>query len=217
MTVFVRPDGRRFVRARELGAAPAGELYCTVDEDDAETLALCERLGFVVNRRESRYALPTDAVAPAPLPAGIRVVTADEADEARLRLLDDALRQDVPGTEGWRWDEAGFREEFDDSSDPATYLVAVAENGEYVGLVRVWHRPSGPRLGMIGVLPAYRRRGLARVLLATVFAVLHDLGLGEVSTDIDDENEASKALLLPLGARRVGGTVELVRRDHATR
>jgi RimJ/RimL family protein N-acetyltransferase len=209
---MIRPDGRRFVRARELPDLPAGEVYCTVDEADAETLALCERLGFLVNRRESRFRIPTDPAPDAELPAGIDVVTADEVDLDRLRLLDDALRQDVPGTDGWRWDEAGFREEFDDAYDPSTYLVAIADDGEYVGLVRVWHKADGARLGMIGVLPRSRRRGLARSLLARVFAVLHERGAREVSTEIDDENMASKALLLPLGARRVGGTVELIRR-----
>jgi ribosomal protein S18 acetylase RimI-like enzyme len=209
---LIRPDGRRFVRARDLPSAPAGEVYCTVDEADADSLTLCRRLGFVVNRRESRYVVPTDAIPPVRIPEGVNVVSADQADEERLRLLDDALRQDVPGTDGWRWDEVGFREEFDDAYDPSTYLVAVAQDGEYVGLVRVWHKPQGARLGMIGVLPRYRRRGLARALLARVFAVLRERGIDEVSTDVDDENEASNALFRARGARRTGGSVELVRR-----
>lgn len=212
----MRPDGRHFVRARDLPTAPAGEVYCTVDEADADTLALGERLGFVVNRREGRFLIPTDpdvtGLGAAGVPDGFALVRADEVDLDRLRLLDDALRQDVPGTEGWRWDEAGFREEFDDAYDPATYLVAVADSGEYVGLVRVWHNAAGPRLGMIGVLPPHRRRGLARALLARVFAVLHERGEPEVSTEVDDTNVASNALLRPLGARRAGASVELVRR-----
>lgn len=61
---MIRPDGRRFVRAGDLPESPDGEVYCTVSEADAEWLALCERLGFAVNRRESRYLAPTD-----PMPA----------------------------------------------------------------------------------------------------------------------------------------------------
>lgn len=208
---MIRPDGRRFVRVAELPELPEGEVYCAVLETDAESLALCERLGFVVNRRESHYLVPTDAIPAAVVPEGVRLVTADEVDLERLRLLDDALRQDVPGTNGWRWDEAGFRGEFDDAYDPSTYLVAVAEDGAYVGLVRVWHNPAGPRLGMIGVLPGHRRRGLARALLASAFAALRQRGLAEVSTEVDDANVASRALLTQ-GAQRVGGSVELVRR-----
>jgi ribosomal protein S18 acetylase RimI-like enzyme len=217
VNAVIRPDGRRFVRARDLAGAITGEVFCTVDESDADALALCQRLSFVVNRRESRFLIPTDpdvtGLCAASVPEGFDLVRADEVDLDRLRLLDDALRQDVPGTDGWRWDEAGFRAEFDGAFEPETYLIAVDEaTGEYAGLVRVWRNPSGPRLGMIGVLRRYRRRGLARALLARAFAVLHAQGLAEVSTEIDDANVASNALLQPLGARRTGGSVELVRR-----
>jgi GNAT superfamily N-acetyltransferase len=213
----IRPDGRRFVRPREVSSAPPGDVYCTVDESDEDGLALCERLGFVVNRRESRFLLPTDpdvtGLRLASVPEGFSLLRADEVDLDRLRLLDDALRQDVPGTDGWRWDEAGFQAELDGAFDPATYPVAVEEaTGEYAGLARVWRNPTGPRLGMVGVLPQHRRRGVARALLAQAFAVVHEGGDAEVSTEIDDANEASRALLLPLAARRVGGAVELVRR-----
>lgn len=216
---MIRPDGRCFVRAHDLPDTytPSGEVYCTVDEADTASLELCERLGFAVNRRESRFLIPTDpevtqlhGIEP---PPGFALVRADEAAEERLRLLDDALRQDVPGTDGWRWDEGGFRAEFDDSFDPTTYLIAVEEaTGEYAGLVRVWHNPGAPRLGMIGVLAPYRRRGVARALLARVLAVLHERGQTEVATEIDETNIASNTLLHPLGARRTGGSVELVRR-----
>jgi len=68
-----------------------------------------------VHRRESYYRIPTDPVvtglAGAVLPAGLDVLSAAGADITRLRLLDDALRQDVPGCEGWRWDAGEFRAE----------------------------------------------------------------------------------------------------------
>jgi ribosomal protein S18 acetylase RimI-like enzyme len=223
---WVRPDGRRFVFFRSCRADAyeplldavadqlPGELYVSVDEGDGDVY---RELGFVVKRRHSHYLLPTDPAATglrtAVVPSGFVLVPADHVDLDRLRLLDDALRQDVPGTDGWRWDDAGFREELTPPSyDPATYLVAVEQaTGEYVGIVRVWHNPDGPRLGFIGVLPAYRRRGVARALLAAAFGVLHARGQAEVSTGIDDENVASRSLLEPLGARRTGGSLELIR------
>jgi ribosomal protein S18 acetylase RimI-like enzyme len=67
------------------------------------------------------------------------------------------------------------------------------------------------RLGLIGVLPAYRRRGLADALLARVFGVLSARGQIEVDCEVDETNVASNALMIGLGARRVGGTVELCR------
>lgn len=164
------------------------------------------------------YAVPTDpATTGLEIVAvpGIDLVSANRVDERRLRELDEVLRQDVPGTDGWRWDEAAFRDETFDATyfDPTTYLVAVERGrGEYVGLARVWNNPGAPRLGLIAVLPAYRGRGLARALLARVFLVLHERGVPEVRAEVDDINLASMSLFTPLRARRIGGTVEL-RRD----
>jgi ribosomal protein S18 acetylase RimI-like enzyme len=134
--------------------------------------------------------------------------------EDRLRELDDQLKQDVPGADGWRWDRQGFRAETYDAPDfdPATYLVAVEQaTGRYAGLARVWNRPSGPRLGLVGVARPYRRRGLARSLLAQAFAVLHRRGEPEVVAEVDVTNTASNSLLTSLGARRTGGSLELIR------
>ena len=147
-------------------------------------------------------------------PRGVVFAHADEIDEATLRLLDDELRQDVPGAEGWQWGAADFHQETYESAefDPTTYLVALdGENGEAVGIVRVWMRQPLPRLGFIGVRRAYRRQGIARALLAEVFARLDERGIQEVSTEIDDTNTASRALLEGLGARRTGTSVELIR------
>ncbi|GIH19482.1 GNAT family N-acetyltransferase [Rugosimonospora africana] len=100
----------------------------------------------------------------------------------------------------------------DPEFDPATYLIAVREGtGDYAGLVRVWGRPQVSRLGLIGVLPAYRRRGLAFALLAQAFGVLSARGQAEVMCEVDETNVASNALMTGLGARRVGGAVELLR------
>jgi ribosomal protein S18 acetylase RimI-like enzyme len=227
---LVRPDNRCFIffdscRAdayQPLLAAVAEsvdcDLYLCVDEADSGQLALYLPLGLAVSRREGTYRVPTSpdvtGLGEAGLPAGLAVISAEDADEDRLRLLDDALRQDVPGADGWRWDAAGFHEEtFSPAFDPATYLVAVAQaSGEYAGLLRVWNNPEGPLLGLIAALPGYRRRGLARALIAQAFAVLRERGKTEVTAEIDDANVASISLFTALGARRTGGSVELIRR-----
>ena len=208
-TVFVRPDGRRFLRG-DPNDVPDDDVYVTVAESDVSRY---EGVGFVVSRREDEYLVPTGHYAVAP-PPGFAFRRADEVDEERLRRLDDALRQDVPGTDGWRWDAAGFRAETFESPafDPATYLVAVDARDDYVGLARVWVNRPTPRLGMIGVLAPYRRRGLAKALLEAVFSELHRRGAVEVSTEVDETNVASQALLAGFGARRIAGHVELIRR-----
>jgi ribosomal protein S18 acetylase RimI-like enzyme len=227
---LLRPDNRCFIffdscRAdayQPLLAAAAEsvdcDLYISVDEADSGKLASYLPLGLEVSRREGCYRVPTSPNATglggARLPTGLAVISAEDADEDRLRLLDDALRQDVPGADGWRWDAAGFHEEtFSPAFDPATYLVAVAPaSGEYAGLLRVWNDPQGPLLGLIAALPAYRRRGLAKALIAQAFAVLRERGKTEVTAEIDDANVASLSLFTALGARRTGGSIELIRR-----
>jgi ribosomal protein S18 acetylase RimI-like enzyme len=195
------------------------DLYTMVDEDDEEGLRDWEAAGFTIVRREHNYLVPTVAdramLAAAALPAGMSLVAADAVDEDGLRLLDEELRQDVPGADGWINDPQEFREyTFDERHfDPATYLVAVDDVGQaYAGLARVWNNLGRPRLGLIGVTPRYRRRGLAKVLLAAVFAPLRERGVSEVAAEVDVANVASNALLAKFGARRVGGRIELVRR-----
>jgi hypothetical protein len=201
--------------ARDLGH----DLYVTLEDAEYDALDACAEAGFAVHRRESYYRIPTDPVATglagAVLPAGLDVLSAADADITRLRLLDDTLRQDVPGSEGWRWDAEEFRAEtFSSFFDPATYLVAVDRaSGEYAGLVRIWRNRAGPRLGLIATRAQYRRRGLAGALLGRAFAVLTGRGDMSVVGEVDDANVASLSLLTGLGARRYGGSVELIRRQ----
>jgi uncharacterized protein YndB with AHSA1/START domain/ribosomal protein S18 acetylase RimI-like enzyme len=226
----LRPDDRTFVvlRSGQPGAyAPLlaaitdevdGPLHTEVDADDVEALDHLGSYDFEVARRAGTYVIPVgDARArlrDADWPEGYSPVGVDDVDEDDLRELDDALRQDVPGTDGWRWDVRGFREETYESPafDPELYRVARHDRtGTHVGLVRIWNNPDTPRLGLIAVDAAHRRRGLARSMLADVFAVLERRGASEVRTETDDGNHAARRLLLDLGARRTGSTVELVR------
>ena len=194
------------------------DLYVTLDDGELEALEACLAAGFAEHRRESYYRIPVEtahtALAGATMPAGLNVVSAADADLDQLRLLDDALRQDVPGAEGWRWAPADFlAETFGPDFDPATYLVAVArDTGEYVGLVRVWNRRTGPRLGLMAMLAPFRRTGAIMALLGQVFAVLGTRASESVTCEADDTNVASVSLLTRLGARRYGGNVELIRR-----
>ncbi|MGY0230598.1 GNAT family N-acetyltransferase [Longispora urticae] len=229
-----RPDGRHTLYfgptrpdayAPLAGAVP-GEVYVTVPVDDAP---LFEGLGFVAERREHQYLVPVSVV-DAPVPAGIALVSAAELG-LELMELDCALREDVPGAAGWRPDPVWFREETWESPffRPEYYLVAVADRDpgaardagavggalagrDLVGLVRVWDGPRPlPRLGMVGVLPAYRRKGLALALVGAVFRALHARGVAEVACEVDETNTGSNALFTGLGGRVVGGEVELRR------
>lgn len=226
-----RPDRRWFVSIDtwdEAAYAPLlhavsddlrRDLYTNLSGDDGPGLDRWRRLGFEVVRREILFLVPVDpaltGLGDARPPAGIVLLAADAVDEDRLRALDDALRTDVPGTSGWVNDPGEFRQyTFDQPHfDPATYLVAVDDaRKQFAGLVRVWNHPVHARLGLIGVTRAYRRRGLARGLLAAAFAPLHERGVSSVAAEADDANVASAALLRAIGARPTGETLELLRR-----
>jgi GNAT superfamily N-acetyltransferase len=233
VTARLRPDNRWFVYfdtwradayppladavARDLGR----DLYVTLEDGEYDALDACARAGFAEHRRESYYRIPVDpavtGLAEAMLPAGLDVLSAADADLTRLRLLDDALRQDVPGCDGWRWDAEAFRAEtFGPFFDPATYLIAVDQaSGQYAGLVRIWRTRAGPRLGLVATLAPYRRRGIARALLRQAFAVLAAQGDTSAAGEVDDTDVPSLSLLTGLGARRYGGNVELIRRQPA--
>ena len=79
--------------------------------------------------------------------------------------------------------------------------------------MRIWRTRAGPRLGLIATLAQYRRRGVARALLGQAFTVLAERGDTGVVGEADDTNVASVSLLTGLGARRCGGSVELIRRQ----
>jgi len=218
MRQWTRPDGRCFVFGEPDDDLPPGRVYATTAEgDEARVRALGGR-GFAVCRRELVLELPTDPAAwsvPAAEtpPPGVAFVRADRFAEARLRALDDLLRHDVPGTEGWRWSPEGFREETYESPDfdPATYLVAVDEASEGIGIARIWMRRDGPRLGLIGVRSDWRRRGVARAMLAAILTEVARRGVATVRTEVDEANVASRTLLFGFGGRTVGASVELVR------
>ncbi|WP_112248617.1 GNAT family N-acetyltransferase [Kribbella monticola] len=190
-----------------------GPCLTTVNEADRLAIDALVALGFTSVRREVQLEIPVTRTG-FELPAGYRLISAADTGVRELMALDDALRSDVPGAEGWESDEASFREQTYDSPyfDPATYLVAVAPDGSYAGLVRVWNGPRPlPRLGLIGVLRDHRRRGLARALVSAVLNVLADRGAVLVTAEADETNTASLTLLASFGATQVGAELELAR------
>jgi GNAT superfamily N-acetyltransferase len=197
-----------------LADAIDGECFAQIDIADTDTLTQLRSAGFADLRVEHEYHVPVRPL-DAPVPAGLRVITADQTELEPLMLLDCDIRADIPGSDGWQPDAAWFQEETYDSPlfDPQIYRVAL-DGPDYAGLARVWlprSESAMPRLGCVGVRRGYRRQGLARALIAAVFDVLHERGVQTVTCEVDEMNVPSNALFAGLGAIRVGGTVELRR------
>ena len=188
---WLRPDGKTFASSPE----DEGEYAECRETDVGPWLAV----GWTVHRREDEYLVRTVTAQPHPF------LHLEDVDLERLRLLDDELRQDVPGTAGWRWTHEDLLAET--YSSPSVYLVTPG----YEGICRVWLREPTPRLGFVGVRRSARGRGLGRAMVAAALGETNALGFGEVTTEIDVDNTASQALFRGFGARRIGGFVELAR------
>jgi ribosomal protein S18 acetylase RimI-like enzyme len=187
-------------------------LYTVVDETDHELAASWERAGFAIWRREREYLVPVDSRV-GPAPSGVVIKTAGEVAEGPLRELDQAIRAEVEAGVGWQtmpaevlpW-QGGTR-----PMDPSKYTVAVRD-GRYVGLVRVATMTRRPRIGLVAVLAAEQRHGIARALLSQVLHDLYRSGFEAATAEIDETNTAAVTLFESLGARRTGTTLELVSR-----
>ena len=214
-----RPDGRLFLSidtwddagfallAADMLPALPRPLHTVVDEADTDLRSRWESVGFTPRRREREYVLPT---APGPVPAPAGVTIEPPSDERALRSLDDAIRAEVEATVGWPEMPAEILPR-PEVLDVTQYTVAVAEEG-YVGLLRLAALPRQPRIGLLAVRADRQRSGIGRALLTHVLDVLHHRGIQAASAEVNEANPAALALFESVGARRVGGNVELVLR-----
>jgi mycothiol synthase len=161
---------------------------------DRESIIL--QAGYQAVRFEYAMVRPhLDDLPDAPLPAGLEI---REVQPEHLRLIWDAA------TEAIR-DEWGFTEPTDEDyqrylTDPVesdTSLWQVAWDGDQVaGQVRSFINPAeNQRFGRlrgytesISVRRPWRRRGLARALIAASFPLLRARGMTEAALGVDTEN-----------------------------
>lgn len=231
VTAWFRPDDRTFLRF--VGADPAvhrplteavvatlgRSVYTFVDADDVPAVEALRSAGFEVDLVEEAFRIRFDQVLAlvdrAWIPKGLSLHQADEVDEHLLFELDNTIRRDTPGTEGWQGDPRWFHEEFADTPpfDPSAYLVAVDDqSGEYVGLIRVWRNPSGPRLGLIGVVRQHRGTPLAAALLKAALTAASGWGYDSFTAETSLTNGAVYPRLHDLADESLGKFFQMVRR-----
>ena len=229
VSTWLRPDDRMFLHfvGHDGAFGPLGEMagetlgrpvHAIVDTASREGVDSLQRAGFEPEVASEAFEIRFDAALAwlrrAWVPAGFRIVAADAVDEDRLFDLDNTLRRDTPGTDGWRGDREWFREEFTESPpfDPTAYLVAIHECDDYAGLVRIWRNPSGPRLGLIGVIPKYRNTTIAAALLAQALTAAATWGFDTFTTETSLSNRVIHPRMARLGAERTGAFIQVVRR-----
>lgn len=218
-----RPDGHWFVRLPQehpdawptlVAAATQGGCGTLIvsrpaDQDDACGRAL-RRAGFLPVRAETLWRLPVAAIPTIAVRAGHEFVSVTELAPEDVAVLDNAIRDDIPGTSGWHGTGAQLTESLDDPDfDPALYLIARhPRTGSLDGLVRVWNRHPEPRLGCIGVTSPWRRTSLALALLQNIAATLQARGVTHITAETDQTNRSSHLMALNHGGTDVGRSVE---------
>ncbi len=228
VTTWLRPDDRLFLYYVGRGAhgplaeavvGALGRSVCvTVDADEVAMVTSLRAAGFEKELEAERFRIGFDSVLSrldrAWVPTGFSVHPADAVDEDRLFVLDNILRRDVPGTDGWHGDRTWFHEELAESPpfDRTAYLVAIDDRtGEYAGLVRIWRNPSGPRLGFIGVARPYRHTTIAAALLKGALTAASKWGHDTFTTETSLSNHVIHPRMSRLGAQSLGRFFQLVR------
>jgi GNAT superfamily N-acetyltransferase len=210
---------------QDLRASGVGYLY-TLSRTGHPWL---EASGFQVSRREQQFELCLENIPAKTLnflersykrltKYGFEIASLAERQQEpqrdyKLWRLDNELRQAVPGTTGWN---SSFEQFYKDTLatrafDPDTYLVASKDN-DYLGLLRIWLNPSGPRLGLIAVKAAYYRTGLALALVHHAVKTCIAKGLNCVTAESDSTNESVLALHRTLNSKGTGETLEWVKK-----
>jgi ribosomal protein S18 acetylase RimI-like enzyme len=84
------------------------------------------------------------------------------------------------------------------------------EDGRIVGVIIVQRRGSTDvwALGTVGVLPEYRRRGLARKLLDATLGLMRERGATQTTLSVIDGNLPAYTLYKEMGFEDYGGSVE---------
>jgi mycothiol synthase len=187
--------------ARERGAP--GVRHFGVSVGDTAARALLEANGFSHVRNSYTMVRALPAGSPPPLPEGIDVrVFETDRDERILYELHQAAFADHWGFVPQPYES--FTGEWYQSNDWAPELTYLAVAGEEaVGYTAALEFATGGFIGAIGVLRAWRGRGIAQAMLHRAFADLAARGHPEVTLGVDAASPTGAVALY----EKVGMTV----------
>lgn len=176
---------RMEARAGELGARL---LVAGLLGEDAAGAELLSRRGWTYARSLYRMAIDLDGPPPAPdWPAGIEARAYRSGDEALFHAaVAEAFAEDptyeARPPEEWAAGRVG-RAAF----EPGFWRLALAE-GRPAGAAVGFAAGAGGFVELLGVVPAWRRRGLGLALLRASFAAFGEAGRTHVALHVDSDN-----------------------------
>ena len=174
-----------FARAEGVERILAGAL-----EPNAAARALFESRGYREVRRFYVMDIELQEAPPVPgLPDGLVL---DEVSDGEQRAVYEAINEAF--AEHWEWHPMPFdewnelrKDQHHDEHGPLWFVIR--DGSEIAAVTRNEARSSGGYVGAIGVRPAWRGKGLAKVLLFRTFGEFFGRGLTTVKLDVDAQNE----------------------------
>ncbi|MFL6127758.1 MAG: GNAT family N-acetyltransferase [Mycobacteriales bacterium] len=190
-------DARAAELHRERHPKVPGEALVSVYESAPSRTALVQAAGYAKVRyfHDMERDLSTDLPTVRPAPDGLRVVPFDPRyDQAVLRAHREAFAGHWGSTppdpvrwQHWYTGNRSFRPELSrlilDGDEVAAYLLTYffAADAEATGVREAW-------VGQLGTREAWRRRGLASLLLVTALYAYREAGYQQAGLDVDSEN-----------------------------
>lgn len=172
-----------------------------------------ERFDFVAKQQTFRMRIDFDDQPPqAEFPEGFHIVTMAEHPHLKdfIRTYRTAFRdkrdyvEDALENRVARWqNDIEVHHEFYDPS----YFIMLKDKDVEVGALLAWttSRESSDEawISIVGIMPDYRRRGLARNLLYHAFNRIHDSGRKAAALSVDGANTGAVKLYQEIGMRPV--------------
>ena len=193
-----RGHGRRLVEAARRHVAREGlnELSLWGDPSRAEAAGFINALGATYRSSLWLFVLPADQPVPPPVfPAEVHVRPIHALDDiGRYVALVNRVFEDHPSP--LSWPEAYIRELHGRPDfDPTSVLMLTPANDpdRLVGLCRTVELPGDAgrhrgQIGIVGLLPEWRGRGLGRQLLRWGVEHLRAAGYGEIELSVEARN-----------------------------
>jgi len=202
--------GRLVAAAAEVERARGDDLTLYVPSHLDGSVAFAERHGFRYHSSQWQFVLAPGTVVPGPSFAAEVVATA--IDPRDIEDLDGWVAFLLESFEGhpspMRWTTEGMRRVHASASFDGTGVLVVAERAgaapeSFVAFARVeTYVEDGVlagEIGLIGVVPAWRRRGLGRELLRWGVAELRGRGVGPIELTVEAANDAATRLYRDAG------------------
>ena len=193
-------------------ADPAELLRSGAFDDDARSLRVAAHWGWTVEQCSITSRLDLDGVAPPVTPDGVTLEDASSlsfADRGDVERMLDASQTNPERANGFVIDLAVLTGMLGETERPAVALLRV--DGRPAALSFGGVAGEVAHIGYTGVDPAFRGRGLGRLVKQHVHVVARDAGARWCDTDNEEHNAGIRRVNADLGYRRLYGRYSLTK------